>query len=220
MGKVKTTWLLPGHSGRPCHHEDIYTKMNKKTGQVYSVKLCYPSETVTANQTAQRNSFGAVSKALSAWIATNKVTTATDHSAYETVKAQYDRQGKYSTLRGYMMAKNMATVQTNGSVTITIGTYTTTVSGSTSSPTATYTVTLTASPSNGGTVNGGGSGNLAGSQVTISAVANSGYTFSSWSDGNTSATRTITVNADTTLTATFTATQSGGSSEDDEGGGF
>lgn len=129
MGKVKTTWLLPGHSGRPCHHEDIYTKMNKKTGQVYSVKLCYPSEKVTANQVAQRNSFGLVSMALSAWIRQNKVATATDHAAYLAVKAQYDRQTKYSTLRGYMMAKNMAVVQTDGSVTISFGSYTTTVTG-------------------------------------------------------------------------------------------
>ncbi|HJJ95860.1 MAG TPA: hypothetical protein O0W79_04735 [Methanocorpusculum sp.] len=129
MGKVKTTWLLPGHSGRPCHHEDIYTKMNKKTGQVYSVKLCYPSEKVTANQVAQRNNFGLVSMALSAWIRQNKEATATDHAAYMAVKAQYDRQTKYSTLRGYMMAKNMAVAQTDGSVVITIGTYTTTVTG-------------------------------------------------------------------------------------------
>lgn len=129
MGKVKTTWLLPGHSGRLCHHEDIYTKMNKKTGQVYSVKLCYPSEKVTANQVAQRNNFGLVSMALSAWLNQNKVATATDHAAYMAVKAQYDRQVKYSTIRGYMMAKNMATVQTDGSVVIAFGSYTTTVTG-------------------------------------------------------------------------------------------
>jgi len=90
MGKVKTTWLLPGHSGTPCRHEDIYTKMNKKTGQVYSVKLCNPSTAVSANQTTQRTEFGKISQALSVWINANKVSTATDHAIYQDVKTQFD----------------------------------------------------------------------------------------------------------------------------------
>jgi len=127
MGIVKGNWLLPSHSGRACHHDDIYTKMNKKTGKCYSVKLCNPSDTVTANQTAQRTKFGAESIALNAWINANKVATATDHATYMAVKAAFDRQCKYATLRGYMMAKGMAVMGTNGVVTITIGTYTATV---------------------------------------------------------------------------------------------
>lgn len=127
MGKVKTTWLLPGHTGRPCHHEDIYTKMNRKTGQVYSVKLCNPSDKVTPNMTAHRTEFGAISSAINAWINANKADTAADHAAYLALKAQFDRQHSKSTLRGYMMAKNLATVQTDGSVKIAFGTYSTTV---------------------------------------------------------------------------------------------
>jgi len=118
---------MPSHSGRACHHDNIYTKMNKKTGKCYSVKLCFPSDSVTANQTAQRSKFGSISTALSAWINANKVSTATDNATYLSVKTAFDRQNKYSTLRGYMMAKGMATVGTNGVVTITIGTYTATV---------------------------------------------------------------------------------------------
>ena len=45
-----------------------------------------------------------------------------------------------------------------------------------------------------------------GTQVTLTATANEGYTFVQWSDGDTNATRTITVTGDLTLTATFTAT--------------
>ena len=45
-----------------------------------------------------------------------------------------------------------------------------------------------------------------GTQVTLTANANEGYTFVQWSDGDTNATRTITVTGDLTLTATFTAT--------------
>jgi len=114
---------MPSHSGRPCHHENIYTKMNKKTGKCYSVKLCNPNTNWTNNQKTQRTEFGKICNALSVWIAANKVSTATDHAIYAGVKAGYDRQTKYSTLRGYMMSKGYATVQSDGSVIITIGTY-------------------------------------------------------------------------------------------------
>jgi len=157
MGKVSTSWLAPGHSGSPCHHDNIYTKMNRKTGQVYSVKLCNPSESVTANQTAQRNKFGAINSAISAWINTNKVATATDHAVYMQVVAAYDRQIKYSTLRGFMVAKNYAAVQTDGSVKITIGTYTATITaGVVGNGTTTGGGTNTGGDNQGGDNQGGG----------------------------------------------------------------
>ncbi|MDD6750207.1 MAG: hypothetical protein PUF28_10370, partial [bacterium] len=53
-----------------------------------------------------------------------------------------------------------------------------------------------------GSVTGGGEYE-AGTQATVTAVANSGYQFKQWSDGNTSATRSVTVNSNLTLTATF-----------------
>ena len=127
MGTVKATWLLPSHSGRPCHHENIYTKMNKKTGKCYSVKLCYPNTEVTPDQAAQRNKFGLMNQAVSAWLTANKVPSAIDHAVYQSVKTQFDRQTKYSSLRGYMIAKGMAEVQPDSSVMITIGTYSVTV---------------------------------------------------------------------------------------------
>ena len=127
MGIVKGTWLLPSHSGRACHHESIYTKMNKKTGKCYSVKLCNPNTDWTVNQTSHRSEFGKVSQALSVWISTNKVSTAADHAVYQQVKKAFDRQTKYATLRGYMMAKEMAEVMPDSSVMITIGTYSVTV---------------------------------------------------------------------------------------------
>ena len=60
-----------------------------------------------------------------------------------------------------------------------------------------------------GSVSGGGQ-YAAGSQATVTATPNSGYQFKQWSDGNTSATRSVTVNADMTLTATFEAESTGG----------
>lgn len=61
---------------------------------------------------------------------------------------------------------------------------------------------LTVTASTGGTVSGGGTYNYNAS-VTLKATANSGYHFVKWSDGNTSATRTVTVTKDITYTATF-----------------
>lgn len=63
-----------------------------------------------------------------------------------------------------------------------------------------YTITVNAGT--GGTVSGGGS-YRAGTTATITATPSSGYSFVSWNDGNTSATRTVTVNSNVTYTATF-----------------
>ena len=72
-----------------------------------------------------------------------------------------------------------------------------------------YTLTVTSADSQMGSVTGGGEYE-AGTQATVTAVANSGYQFKQWSDGNTSATRSVTVNSNLTLTATFEAESSGG----------
>lgn len=61
---------------------------------------------------------------------------------------------------------------------------------------------LTVTAGTGGTVSGGGTYNYNAS-ATLKATANSGYHFVKWSDGNTSATRTVTVTKDATYTATF-----------------
>lgn len=61
---------------------------------------------------------------------------------------------------------------------------------------------LTVTAGTGGTVSGGGTYNYNAS-TTLKATANSGYHFVKWNDGNTSATRTVTVTKDATYTATF-----------------
>ena len=61
---------------------------------------------------------------------------------------------------------------------------------------------MTVTAGTGGTVSGGGTYNYNAS-VTLKATANSGYHFVKWSDGNTSATRTVIVTKDATYTAIF-----------------
>ena len=70
-----------------------------------------------------------------------------------------------------------------------------------------YTVSVSASPSSGGTVEGGGSYEE-GASCTVRATATNGYTFSNWTeDGNpvsTQANYTFTVTSNRTLMANFT----------------
>lgn len=115
MGKLTGNWITGAHSGRACRHEDIYTKVNKKTGACYSAKLCNPVTVWTEKQLAQRVSFGAISAAISAWIKAESVSGSED---YMKVKRMFDRQSKFATLRGMMYAKGMYRVEEDGSVVV------------------------------------------------------------------------------------------------------
>lgn len=63
-----------------------------------------------------------------------------------------------------------------------------------------YTLTVTAGT--GGTASGGGTYNY-GEIATLKATPSAGYHFVKWSDGNTNASRTVTVTGNATYTATF-----------------
>ena len=78
-----------------------------------------------------------------------------------------------------------------------------TISQSSPGPTQ-YTITVLANNASWGNVTGSGT-YPAGATVTISAMPYSGYYFDQWQDGETQATRTITVTGDATYIATFTA---------------
>ena len=61
----------------------------------------------------------------------------------------------------------------------------------------------------------------AGTQVSVEAIPNEGYEFVDWEDGETFASRKVTMNEDMTLMATFKAvenTEEGGDHNTDEGG--
>lgn len=66
---------------------------------------------------------------------------------------------------------------------------------------AKYTITLSAGE--GGTVSTTGGEYESGQTVNVTATPQGEYVFASWSDGNTDATRTITVSSNSTLTANF-----------------
>ena len=106
MGIVHGNWLTGTHSGRACKHENVYTRVNKKTGQCYSAQLCYPNPYRNEKQKKVTTAFAVISAAISAWIATEKAKSAPSDE-YQKVKLAFDRQTRYSSLRGMMMAKGM-----------------------------------------------------------------------------------------------------------------
>ena len=116
MGKVYGNWVTGLHSGRACKHDDIYTKVNKKTGQCYSVKLCNPNTNQTESQKKTVSAFGKVNAAVAAWIKTEKAKS-TPSEAYLKVVAVFNRQNRYATLRGMIIAKGMYKVE-NGEVVV------------------------------------------------------------------------------------------------------
>ena len=68
-------------------------------------------------------------------------------------------------------------------------------------PIAKYTITLSAGE--GGSVSTTGGEYEAGQTVSVTATPQGEYLFKNWSDGNTDATRTITIDSTKTLTANF-----------------
>ncbi len=75
-----------------------------------------------------------------------------------------------------------------------------------------FTLTVLSANEEQGTVTGGGTFDE-GTSATISATAKSGYQFEKWSDGNTAASRTISVTENLTLTASFKAEETSGGEE-------
>ena len=173
--------------------------------------------------------------------------SAEDAAQLERFVKGFKSQHKYATLRGFIAGKRYATVnEALNAVTIADGEYTKTVefvfnarplvdapedpgfsggdsqsgSGSTSSN---VTISLSAVGNGKVSIDGGTAGiskskSVApGTSVAILATPDSGATFTRWSDGNTEASRNVTVNAAMSLTATFSGGNAGGGDGPSEG---
>ena len=173
MGIVHGNWLTGTHSGRACKHEKVYTRVNKKTGQCYSAQLCNPNPYRNEKQQKVTSAFAVISAAISAWIATEKAKS-TPSDEYQKVKLAFDRQTRYSTLRGMMMAKGMYKV-VDGAVVVD-------PNANTSFATVSGTVQLPDGSANA-PAGGSGSGSTSGSQ-TPSGGGSGSQGGSSGSDGD------------------------------------
>ena len=166
MGIVHGNWLTGTHSGRACKHEKVYTRVNRKTGACYSAQLCNPNPYRNETQKKVTTAFSVISAAIAAWIATEKAKS-TPSDDFKKVKLAFDRQTRYSTLRGMMMAKGMYKVE-NGKVVVD-------PNANTSFATVSGTVQL---PDGSGSANapagGSGSGSTSGSQTPSGGGSGSG----------------------------------------------
>ena len=176
MGKVYGNWVTGLHSGRACKHDDIYTKVNKKTGQCYSVKLCNPNTNQTESQKKTVSAFGKVNAAVAAWIKTEKAKSAPSE-AYLKVVAVFNRQNRYATLRGMIIAKGMYKVE-NGEVVVDPNANTTfaTISSTVQLPDGSGSANSGSAPAGGS-----GGGSTSGSQTPSGSGSDSGS--GSGSDG-------------------------------------
>ena len=179
MGKVYGNWVTGLHSGRACKHDDIYTKVNKKTGQCYSVKLCHPNTNQTESQKKTVSAFGKVNAAVAAWIKAEKAKSAPSE-AYLKVVAVFNRQNRYATLRGMIIAKGMYKVE-NGEVVVDPNANTTfaTISSTVQLPDGSG----SANSGSGGSAPAGGSGSQAPSGGSGSQTPSGGGSDGSDSDG-------------------------------------
>lgn len=125
------------------------------------------------------------------------------------------QQGQSCTVHATANANyNFSNWTENGSVVSNNANYTFTVNGNrnlvANFNAVTYNITTTASPSNGGTVSGGGSYE-AGATCTVNATANPGYDFVKWTSGgtvlSTEPTYSFTVTGSLSLVAHFTVAQ-------------
>ena len=166
MGIVHGNWLTGTHSGRACRHENVYTRVNKKTGQCYSAQLCNPNPYRNEKQKKVTTAFAVISAAISAWIATEKAKSAPSDD-FKKVKLAFDRQTRYSTLRGMMMAKGMYKV-VDGAVVVD-------PNANTSFATVSGTIQLPDGPANAPAAGDSGSGgSTSGSQTPSGGGSNSG----------------------------------------------
>ena len=131
----------------------------------------------------------------------------TEWQHYSDVHWQVCSCGAKSNTAPHTWNSGVVTTQPTGS-TNGVKTYTCTTCGRVKTETIAalgYTITVVSADDTMGTVSGGGKYS-AGATATITATAKDGYEFVKWNDGDTNASRTITVNADKTYVASFKQT--------------
>ena len=107
----------PRHPRQKDANGTTYIRKNRKTGQYYTARLCNPCKTVTEKQKRTRSEFGILNSAVNKWITENREQNS---QAYQNVMQKFLRQDKYKLLRGFIIGTNMARIQEDGSVVITI----------------------------------------------------------------------------------------------------
>jgi len=100
--------LIESMSNKVCEHSDVYFRTNKKTGEVFTGKLCNPStKEPSVNQTAARARFAKV-------VAAVRTILAGSSEQKTQLVAEYKAQNKIGSLFGYAMHKLNGNYDSNG----------------------------------------------------------------------------------------------------------
>lgn len=121
MGKVSVR-KLKLKTFHDCHGTH-YPRINRTTGRIFYSILQNPCTGQTEEQKRVCTEFGKKSSAVYRWLRENQ-----DTEIYQKVKAKFNRQDKYKRLNGFMLGTDMAYLKPDGSVVITIDSYSATIS--------------------------------------------------------------------------------------------
>lgn len=206
MAVITPIDVIAGISGKYGSNSSDYFSTNSSSGQIHLAKYKNkPTGEPTEAQTLHRQMFGKQMRQVNAWLLANRPNAVNGDrgtAAYQKALS-LKKQMRLSNVR-QVVIKYM---DEEGNVTLPSGSA---VSGGTETdPSITHQLTLEVSPADAGTVTGGGV-YTHGQAATLVATAKSGYKFSQWSDGDTSASRTLVITEDRTLTAVFTSTTTSG----------
>jgi hypothetical protein len=107
MAKIKPMPLIESMSKKVCMHSDVYFRTNKRTGKVYTGKLCNPStKEPSAAQIKAKERFAKVVAAVRTILA--------DPAQKASLEAEYKAQTKIGSLFGYAMKKLNGNYDENG----------------------------------------------------------------------------------------------------------
>ena len=108
MAEINPMALIESMKKKVCEHSDVYFRTNKKTGKVYTGKLCNPStKEPSAAQTAAKARFAKVSAAV-------RTILAGSSEQKTQLVAEYNAQNKIGSLFGYAMKKLNGNYDQNG----------------------------------------------------------------------------------------------------------
>ena len=107
MAEIKPMALIESMKKKVCEHSDVYFRTNKRTGKVYTGKLCNPStKAPSAAQTKAKERFAKVQAAVRLILE--------DATEKAKLQAEFRAQRKYGSLFGYAMHKLNGNYDENG----------------------------------------------------------------------------------------------------------
>ena len=223
MAKIIPIDVIKGISGKYGNQSSDYFATNRSSNQIHLAKIVNPYQgPPTEKQKAQQAKFAARQVVSTAWLNANRPSETTgekgtaDYQLVQRMKRQMGLSNINQVLHKYMGEDNVIRLPHGDEFQ---------APGEDAGGTGTkrrFTITLTSANLEQGTVSGGGTYDE-GSHATIRATPKTGFAFDKWSDGNTQSVRTLSVNADLTLTASFKTASTGGGTDQggntDQGGG-